>query len=161
MYVFETQSLFFSAVILRCTVCVCVCFCLEIVILLKQCPPEVLKLSFFRNVLSSLFFLHCQLPLYVSLTSISVFRVSLKPFYTFCSVVCSLGEVRSSDVLFTDSLFSCVYSTAKCIHCVLITLDSLFPCGSFLHIFEFSVKILNRAFYVLKLCSIFLFKMFA
>ena len=42
---------------------------------------------------------------------------------------------------------------------VLITLDSLlFPCDSFLHIFQLSVKILNRAFYVLKLCSIFLLK---
>jgi len=67
--------------------------------------------------------------------------------------------VHSPDVLFTDSLFSCVYSTAKCIYCVLITLDSLlFPCDSFLHIFKLSVKILNRAFYVLKLCSIFLLK---
>ena len=85
--------------------------------------------------------------------------LQLKPFYTFCSLVCSLGGVHSPDVLFTDSLFSCVYSTAKCIYCVLITLDSLlFPCDSFLHIFKLSVKILNREFYVLKLCSIFLLK---
>ena len=85
--------------------------------------------------------------------------MSLKPFYTFCSLVCSLGGVDSPDVLFTDSLFSCVYSTAKCIYCVLITLDSLlFPCDSFLHIFKLSVKILNREYYVLKLCSIFLLK---